>query len=402
MTGSVALDVVIGLIFVFLLYSLLASVLSEILSNYLNLRGRVLMKAISRMLNNPKENLTKFEQFLFLFGYRMPCPKNDTLAYAFYNHSLLRFLSKSDKKRPSYIAGNDFTRVIVDLLTKEYKEAGESYAEQIKEFFSGTNHQGIPMDEETYKFLKNMWAEAQGDLDRFKALLETWFDNTMERTTGWYKKYTQAILFFIGFVIAVTFNVDTISIAEKLKSDPKLREQIVQQADNFLKEHPTLSEDLRAAEHKRDSLSNIAVGKNLPTANDSLQKDAQAKAARDTVAANDALNRLKIIEARQNDLRKQADSLLKKDIANVNDILGLGYVNPWDCGSLSHTFCSKEGWRRTFGWALTAIAISLGAPFWFDLLNKLMQLRSAIKIPNAGAGKKDGDNKDSRTANPVG
>ena len=36
-----------------------------------------------------------------------------------------------------------------------------------------------------------------------------------------------------------------------------------------------------------------------------------------------------------------------------------------------------------FGWLITAIALSLGAPFWFDLLNKFMKLRSSISIPTA-------------------
>jgi len=31
------------------------------------------------------------------------------------------------------------------------------------------------------------------------------------------------------------------------------------------------------------------------------------------------------------------------------------------------------------GWLLTALAISLGAPFWFDLLNKFIVVRSTVK-----------------------
>ena len=33
------------------------------------------------------------------------------------------------------------------------------------------------------------------------------------------------------------------------------------------------------------------------------------------------------------------------------------------------------------GWLITAFAISLGAPFWFDLLNKMMQVRNTVRIP---------------------
>jgi hypothetical protein len=29
------------------------------------------------------------------------------------------------------------------------------------------------------------------------------------------------------------------------------------------------------------------------------------------------------------------------------------------------------------GWTFTALAVSLGAPFWFDTLNRLMSLRAS-------------------------
>ena len=32
-----------------------------------------------------------------------------------------------------------------------------------------------------------------------------------------------------------------------------------------------------------------------------------------------------------------------------------------------------------FGWLLTAVAVTFGAPFWFDILNKIMVIRSTVK-----------------------
>jgi hypothetical protein len=45
---------------------------------------------------------------------------------------------------------------------------------------------------------------------------------------------------------------------------------------------------------------------------------------------------------------------------------------------------TKGGWWwqlywHGVGWLLTALAISLGAPFWFDMLNKLIVVRSTVK-----------------------
>jgi len=39
----------------------------------------------------------------------------------------------------------------------------------------------------------------------------------------------------------------------------------------------------------------------------------------------------------------------------------------------------KERGESASGWLLTAVAASLGAPFWFDLLNKVMVVRSTVK-----------------------
>src|SRR5690348_16391402 len=52
----------------------------------------------------------------------------------------------------------------------------------------------------------------------------------MERATGWYKRYTRMLLFFIGLVIAIVFNVDVIAIHRVLSKDKNAREQLVQLA----------------------------------------------------------------------------------------------------------------------------------------------------------------------------
>jgi hypothetical protein len=54
---------------------------------------------------------------------------------------------------------------------------------------------------------------------------------------------------------------------------------------------------------------------------------------------------------------------------------------PW----VYHTWSERVVWTwrlllaHGLGWLLTGFAISLGAPFWFDLLNKVIAVRSAVK-----------------------
>ena len=72
---------------------------------------------------------------------------------------------------------------------------------------------------------------ADGDLDKARVNLEGWFDASMDRVSGWYKRTTQLWLFVIGMVIAVAMNVNIFSVTESLWRDKELRQAIVTQAE---------------------------------------------------------------------------------------------------------------------------------------------------------------------------
>ena len=57
-----------------------------------------------------------------------------------------------------------------------------------------------------------------------------WFDAAMDRVSGWYKRRSQIILFFIGLFAAGALNVDTIAVTRSLISDPALRQAVVAHA----------------------------------------------------------------------------------------------------------------------------------------------------------------------------
>lgn len=433
MFNSEILDVVIGLVFIYLLYSLFATIIQEIIATYLSFRSKILEIAIHRMLeeDNPSQGWVG-GIMNFLFG-----KDNATslLSNAFYQHPLIKFLGEDNQKRkPSYITKETFSKAFIDLLRGDNVQPGQDRAtfindalkseiinwkstitvpqdlfKRIKSKPEENDLAGVlqsllqphkeeisdgkavhvgqtkflskilsePLDEEenkavirealskndnnwrlkirippeTLSFVKSIWADAHGDIDKFKTYLESWFDETMERATGWYKKYTQVVLLAVGFVIAVLFNVNTMEIVGKLEKDPKLREQLVLQAENFQKAHPNLDKEI-----------------------------AQAQALKDTTTTN-TLNGLK---TQRDTLIARADRLVNGDMEKANSVLGIGI------GSFKWP-PNNSGWenlgyllKSLFGWCVTALAISLGAPFWFDLLNKLMKLRSSVATSSEG------------------
>ena len=82
--------------------------------------------------------------------------------------------------------------------------------------------------------------------------------------------------------------------------------------------------------------------------------------------------KMDVEKATDEDLKKMYDDL-QKSIDDSSAILGLGWSD-----ATCRTWCDRP-FTTIVGWILTAFAISLGAPFWFDLLNKIMMLRGGKK-----------------------
>jgi len=314
MFSNLALDVFIGLCFVFLLYSLLATIFQEFISQIFDLRAKMLQKGIARMLRD--DNKDKKDD------------PDEALWKRFYNNPGIKFLSESNsfilKNRPSYIATSSFSSALVQILRGKDYDGSTRMIDEIRAMLAQAHafNQGqlqqkpeVIIGPETLRQLDNLLVDAQQDADRFISLAEQWFDHTMERVSGWYKRQTRWILLGMGVIIAIIANVDAVRIYSLLARDKTAREQMV----------------------------NMAVAANSSgVLRDSVYKD------------------------------------LQKDIALSGSVLGTG----WSQSSVYR-------WSTPIGWLLTALAISLGAPFWFDLLNKLVKLRAAGGKPDESTVKKD-------------
>lgn len=371
MFDSVVLDVVIGLIFVYLLYSLLATIIQEIVATNFGFRAKILEKAVMRMLDDGQSSKSRISSFLHLFLVRKS--KQPPFTSQFYNHPLIKYLAQ-DKwhSKPAYLSAQNFSKVLIDLLRGKQHEASKQYGPSIEDALKeGRTKWGeTPINKETGEYLCSIWVDAEGNIDRFKKNLEDWFDETMDRASGWYKQYTQVILLFVGFGIAMLFNVDTLQIVRKLEKDPALRQQLVAQAEAYGKAHPNLPEELRMEKQRNEALlAAVKDSSSKMTRLDSMNQLSQAK--------YDSL------KMHRDSLFTQATRLVQNDIGKINNALALGWGNYGGAsgffGKVCYVICSSFCGIKLLGLALTAIAISLGAPFWFDILNKLTRLRGALK-----------------------
>ena len=365
MFNNTVLEVFIGLVFIYLLYSLLATILQEMMSRWLSLRTHNLTYAIRVMLEDREEEepgwgLCKllgryFKSQLFIIRhFFVPFPRK-TFARAFYNHPNIKYLGESEwKRKPAYLRPETFSQTVIQLLRGEEYDASQpqiNYIEDAlfrkKNFTARINgrDETIVIGEETLRHLRDLFFNAQRDADRFKVMLEDWFNETMERAAGWYKRTVQFTLLLIGFVLALWFNIDTIAIYKLLSIDKDAREQMVQLATANKDKYGAMIKDMGLVSAGSQQVETDSAGK-------------QVIHIRDTMFVSDKV------------LTATMDSLMR------------------DGEKAQYLFSVSEKYQgdhpKALGWLLTALAISLGAPFWFDLLNKLIQLRSTGAKPGTG------------------
>ena len=72
---------------------------------------------------------------------------------------------------------------------------------------------------------------AENDFDAFRRSVATWFDDSMDRLSGAYKRHMKLISIIVGCAVAVLINADTFEVGNALWKDGGLRAQMVQAAD---------------------------------------------------------------------------------------------------------------------------------------------------------------------------
>jgi hypothetical protein len=334
MLGLDTLDVVIGLAFLFFILSLVVSAAREMIEGWMQTRAVHLERGMRELLRDETgENLASqvYNHPLINSLFR---GKYDPAKDLKSRGRLARLISRHDEwKRyanrsnlPSYIPARNFALALLDLSARGNPEAAGAGPATVtfQQVRSGVARHIT--DPTVQRVVLVALDSAKGDLERARANLENWFDSGMDRVSGWYRKQTQWILFGLGLFAAVVLNVDTIRVSQALYQDAALRAAIVSEVQATVE---------RAASNPGDDSTIFAnIGCSEPSA-----------------------------EAR----RSCAEERLER----------LGYPIGWNFGDDSDAGDFRAS--SIPGWLLTALAITLGAPFWFDILNKVMVIRSTVK-----------------------
>jgi hypothetical protein len=325
------LEVAIGLVMMWLVLSVATMEIQNWLGQILNTRAKFLEQSLLEMF--------KGEQ---------------GLVDLFYNHPAIKELGKKDRKgnfkKPSYIPNEVFARVAMELLMNASKQSASAAPEAIS--FNAMSD-GVQQVKDLNPELKDLMdhlfpgmdpagavsfgiEDIQTKLKQYQENVETWFDHNMDKISGWYKENALTMAFVIGLVMAIVFNVDTINITQKLWREPTIRQALVAQADTYELEEGTAN--ITEVPGYFDSLA-MPIGWTTIPANDSA-----------------LCNRLVTTDG-QFAFRSGSECKILVNVPVANDYMG------WII--------------KLVGFLISATAARQGAPFWFDLLRKLVSLRGS-------------------------
>ena len=198
------LDVFIGMVLIYFLYSLLASIMAELLSAWIGMRARMLRQGIDNILNDVQTGVLKTDLFRWLKDIFMVEDNGFkfTTAGKFYEEPNIKYLAKPGdqawyslrNRKPSYISKENFVITVLNMFSNRGR--GISEWEKIK-FAIETN--AMHLDQETHQMFVNLVNRSNDKFEDFVALLQNHFEETMDRVNGWYKRKIGLFIFIIGF-----------------------------------------------------------------------------------------------------------------------------------------------------------------------------------------------------------
>jgi hypothetical protein len=335
MFGIETLDVMIGIITVYLIFALACTAIVEAWSSWREVRSRNLEVALGEFLHGDIEAGKDF-------------------AKAFFAHPLVLSLSKGDEGRPSYISPKLFGRVVESLIMRKGAPELVQAIASLPEAIHITDNMGkkITVPNRIKGLLGALLAEARNDALIFRNLLEDHYDAAMDRASGWYKRHTQRTAIIVSALLVVFANVDTINLANSLSANPAARAKMIEIAQQQLDGATAAAVTTGKQNTEENKPAASAIKPGTPAANPDRQDPPDP--------VKEATDRSE----------KAAAALAKahEDLSSAGIQLGWKGAYPsTGAGILS----------KALGLLVSLLAISLGAPFWFDMLSRIMRVRAA-------------------------
>jgi hypothetical protein len=374
MPSSGIIDLAIGLIFVFAVTAALSSAVTELVARLLGLRGAYLLTGLRELVDgsNVSTDLGQaqtayLEMRDMVRGTKVaaqppsvtsallggPILGNQGMAGQIPSRKLTitpdetkgrlpaisadrQAGSRRSQLRslPAYIPARSFAAAVIDLVAPD--GSGQTTMDVIKK-----NVDALPATMSPFKpSLQALIKTAGDDVSQFRTAVERWYDDHMDRVSGWYKRHVAKITLLIGVILVVLLNINPLTIGRTLYTQSTVSTAVSAVAAK--------STNCSAGQSPQDCLSQLqgqlsaAATAGLPIGWGTVRDCAEPKA--------------------------QCNWLDQRGIFSRH-------------GSSAWQFVLV-----LIGFAIMIIALLPGAQFWFGLLSKLGSLRSTGPKPAAPAG----------------
>jgi len=247
----------------------------------------------------------------------------------------VRSISKTPDKFPSYIPSSSFAQSIIDVIkgAEDLPNTIPEIREQIKK------NPIIKGDAQVW--LLGLLDQSYEKVQDFYKKLEESYNEAMDRVSEWYGKNIKRTILILGIITSIALNIDTIHITKSLWQNKEMAKTLSALAASSMERIDKSDGGFEIKDQNGDILYSV---KNAPGEN------------------------------------------LSNVVAEVGTFpIPLG----WGADSLAFLKQPKWGWEvlsKIVGWTITAVAIFLGAPFWFDLLSKVVNLRGSGNKPKIATG----------------
>ena len=361
MTGFAILDLVVGMIFIFFLLSIITSSAVEVVLTVARLRAKILAKWLRSIFNLPA---------LLPDGSPKLHPVQGTpvlLGQAIMDHCMLTALTEENKST-SYIKSSDFVSAFLDQVTRvraapTAPAGGRDFQlpPRTLDDYRAAIEKTPVLPAELKRTITAFANEAESAIsdhlskvDLFRQKIENWYDSNAERLTGRLKRrWASPLTLLMAICMTIALNADTVAISRYLYDHREVSRQL---ADKALLTYERYGERV-----------------------DRIRSDSGTRMA---PADLQALERARL--------------QLKSDADSMQAVLPKGFPVGWEGEKWTDPALAKTGFgarlsnggfwsevlgRHGAGWLATVLAILLGAPFWFDMMNKVSNIRGAGPKP---------------------
>jgi hypothetical protein len=391
-------DTMIGFSLVMLLLSLLVTVMVQGVSAILNLRGRNLCWGIKCLIEQLDPDLKKHAELI-----ARKVVRHTALSHVGRDPGpvarLLTYL-QPDFENAEAVRADELVRVLGSLASDP--EVIEKLGDHKTKLLDVVAPAVEVAREELHRLFPRQEVAVESALNKFGDLVkgeasrvEVWYQTVMDRSSERFAAHTRWATVFFALVLSFGLSVDSIALLKQISGDAELRARLVQSADATMKvaddyatkmhDRHVATEALRAAVAGRGATAGKPeLSEAIP---DALQTRSQGRLWIDRHIKDQAEHAelRRAYEAHYDEVtRHWVDELYVTTTGLKEHASRIALVPEALPPFRSPEYRSPA---HVVGMTITMLFLSLGAPFWFNLLRQLANLRPLIagKVEKSGA-----------------